>query len=96
MVVNPICIEEEMILSQLHNTFLENKQGQDDKVFFFGGNSECKKLLPVLLSWLYVMQGVKMLYLECNCIESLDGLQYMKELRNLFALQFPPNGIQPP
>lgn len=47
MVVNPICIEEEMIRSQLHNTFLENEQGQEDKVFSFGGNSECKKLLPV-------------------------------------------------
>jgi hypothetical protein len=55
-----------------------------------------QETLTGLLSWLYVMQGVKMLYLECNCIESLDGLQYMKELRNLFALQFPPNGIQPP
>lgn len=45
MVVNPICIEEEMTRSQLHNTSLENKQGQDDKVFLFGGNSECKKNL---------------------------------------------------
>ena len=55
-----------------------------------------QETLTGLLSRLYVIQGVKMLYLECNCIESLDGLQYMTELRNLFALQFPPNGIQPP
>ena len=37
MAVNPICIEEEMIRSQLHDTFLGNKQGQDDEVFCFGG-----------------------------------------------------------